>query len=73
MDEEDRYKYCDDLSIIELLMIGNLLTDYDFYSHMTSDIGIDQKYLPTEHLHSQTNLDTLSSWTSDNLMRLNKN
>ena len=73
MDEEDRYKYCDDLSIMELLMIGNLLTDYDFYSHVASDIGIDQKYLPTEHLHTQTNLDRLSSWTSDNLMRLNEN
>ena len=29
--------------------------------------------MPTEHLQTQINLDRLSSWTSDNLMRLNEN
>ena len=53
-------------------MIVNLLTEYDFKTHVASDIGIDGKYLPTEFLQTQTNMDLLSVWTTENLMKLNE-
>ena len=30
VEEDDRYKVCDDLSILELLMLGGVLTGYNF-------------------------------------------
>jgi hypothetical protein len=69
---EDQYKYCDDLSILELLMIGTLLTHYDFLNHVASDVGIDQLFLDPQHTSTQSNLDQIATWTSNNLMRLNE-
>ena len=40
--QEDRFKYCDDVNILELIMIGAILTHYNFHDHVASDIGIDQ-------------------------------
>ena len=53
-------------------MIRNPLTNYDFTNHVASDIGIDEKYLPTESLQTQKNMDLLSIWTKENLMKLNE-
>ena len=69
---EDQYKYCDDLSILELLMIGTLLTHYDFLNHVASDVGIDQLFLDPQHTSTQSNLDQIATWTNNNLMRLNE-
>jgi hypothetical protein len=68
--EDDQYKYCDDLSILELLLLGDALTEYNFWEHVASDVGVDQKFLPTQRLDTQTRLDNIASWTVDNLMRL---
>ena len=68
--EDDRYKYSDDLSILELVMLANALTEYNFLEHVASDIGVDQLYLPTQGLETQINLDKIAIWTEDNLMRL---
>ena len=72
MDLEDGFKYCDDLSILELLMIGKILTNYDFMNHVASYIGIDQKYLPTELLQTHPKIDLLALRTKENLMKLNE-
>ena len=71
--QDDQYKYCDDLSILELVMLGSLLTEYNFYEHVASDVGIDQKFLSPQHLSTQYNLDQIALWTRNNLMRLNEN
>ena len=71
--QDDQYKYCDDLSILELVMLGSLLTEYNFYEHVASDVGIDQKFLSPQHLSTQYNLDQIALWTKNNLMRLNEN
>ena len=42
---EDRFKYIDDLLILELIMLTGLLQDYDTYMHVTSDIPLDHEYL----------------------------
>ena len=45
--------------------------EYDFKSHVASDVGIDQKFLSADKFETQQCLNTISSWTDDNLMRLN--
>ena len=47
--ELDRFKYIDDLTILELVSLAGLLTNYNFKAHIASDIGIDQTFLPTHN------------------------
>ena len=70
---EDRYKFIGDLSILELIALGDLLTDYDFHKHVASDVKIDEKFLPPEQFNMQSNLDKITEWTHSNLMKLNSN
>ena len=69
---EDRFKFIDDLSVLQLVCLAGLLVDYNFYDHVASDIGIDQKYLPGNTYTAQHNLNSVANWTGDNLMRLNE-
>ena len=69
---EHCYKFCDDLSILELVAIGGMLTDYDIKQHVPSDIGTDQKYLNPDLLQTQDNLNRIARWTDSNLMKLNE-
>ena len=56
VNQEDRFKYCDDIDILELVMIGAILTKYNFYMHVASDIGVEQLYLPLNRtLHKYLN------------------
>ena len=70
--EEDRFKYIDDLSVLELVMMTGLLKDYNFYEHVASDIGIGQSYLPPASYSTQGTLDKISAWTIRNMMLLNE-
>jgi hypothetical protein len=45
---EDRFKYIDDLSLLQLICLSGLLIDYDFHQHVASDIGVDDQFLPPE-------------------------
>ena len=36
VNQKDRLKYCDNLSILELLFIGKLSTEYNFHEHVAS-------------------------------------
>ena len=68
--EDDRLKYSDDLSILELVMLADALTEYNFWEHVASDIGVDQRYLPPQGLETKLNLDEIAMRTADNLMLL---
>ena len=68
----DRFKYIDDLSVLQLICLSGLLIEYDFHQHVASDVGIDDKFLPAENFQTQDNLDSISNWTKDNLMRINE-
>ena len=68
---KDRFKYVDDLSILELICFSGLLLEYDFIQHVASDVGIDELYLPADKFKTQENLDYISQWTDKNLMKLN--
>ena len=69
--EEDRYKYIDDLSVLELVFLSGVLTDFDCQMSVPSDIGVDQKYLPPENYNTQGSLDQIASWTDENMMLIN--
>ena len=52
--QDMRYKFMDDLSVLDklnLIVVG--LSSYNFRNHAASDIGIDQKYLPSQNFLSQ--------------------
>ena len=73
IEPEDRFKYIDDLSVLQLLCLSGLLVEYDFRSHVASDIGIGQQFLPPDTFKTQDNLSEISRWTDKNLMKLNAN
>ena len=67
-----RFKYVDDLTILELVMLGMWLSEYNFKQHVASDIGIDEKFVDPSNLKTQANLNTIADWTNQNQMKLNE-
>ena len=43
---EDRYKYIDDLTLLQLVCLSGLLIEYNCTEHVPSDVGIHQTFLP---------------------------
>ena len=68
---DDRFKYIDDLSVLQLVCLSGLLTDYNFQQHVASDVGIDDRFLPSTTFGSQDTLNFISNWTRENQMKLN--
>ena len=52
-------------------MLTGILTDYDIYSHVASDIPIGHQFLNPADTQIQSQLDQLAIWTDQNLMKLN--
>ena len=69
---EDRYRYFDDIHILEFILLAEKLIQYDFTNHVASDISESNMFLPTESTKMQGHLNKLSEWTKDNLMILNE-
>ena len=70
---EDRFKYVDDLSLLQLVLLSGLLVEYNFYEHVASDIPTDIKFLPSSTYNTQTHINHIVQWTEENLMKLNEN
>ena len=68
---DDRFKYIDDLSVLTLICLSGLLKEYDVISHVPSDVGINEKFLPPENYQTQNILNSIASWSTENLMKLN--
>ena len=69
---DKRFKFVDDLTTLEklnLLIMG--LINYDFHNHVASDVGINQKFLPSENFEGQISLKKIDDWTNVNKMKLN--
>ena len=64
-----RFKYVDDLTVLELVMLVGLVSEYNFKQHVASDIGID---VPANNLTTQDNLNDIADWTNQNKMKLNE-
>ena len=72
LDEDEKFKFIDDLSILEILNLISIgLASYNFHHHVASDIGIDNSFLQTGNFNSQVYLDKVSDWTTVNEMKLN--
>ena len=71
IEEDDKYQYIDDLTLLELIMMADLLQVYDFRSHVASDIALDQRFLPPAATKSQDFHDGIALWTKQNLTKLN--
>jgi hypothetical protein len=71
VDKDERFKYIDDLTILDFLLLTGLLTEFDCFNTVPSDIGIDQMYLPHQNYSTQQYLNEISAWTTNNLMQIN--
>ena len=52
-------------------MVLTGLCSYNFRYHVASDVGVDHKFLPSNHSQSQENLQKIEPWTNENKMKLN--
>ena len=67
--EEDRFKFVDDLSILEIINLLNVgLSEFDFHSQVPSDIPVDGHYLDANNLKSQHYLNEISEWSDRHQM-----
>ena len=69
---DDRFKFIDDLTLLQLVCLSGLLTDYNFMEHVASDIGVGQSFLPADTFPTQDHLNFVSNWTTENFMKLNE-
>ena len=70
---DDKFKFVDDLSLLEIInLIAVGISSYNFTQHVASDIGVDQLYLPSENVLSQTYMDKICEWTDNKKMLLNE-
>ena len=53
VDLDMRFKYVDDLTVLELVLLTGLLTEYNFKQHIASDVGIDEMFVPASSLSNQ--------------------
>ena len=73
VDPSDRYKWVDDLSLLEIVNLVTIgLSSYNFLHHVASDVGIDQYFIDPNNLKSQTYLNKISTWTENKKMKLNE-
>jgi hypothetical protein len=70
--EDNRYKFCDDHNILEVVMLGDVLVEYDFQQHVASDVGLGQEFLDPSLCNTQEQMNTIAEWTDQNLMHLNE-
>ena len=47
VNDEDRYKYIDDLTILEMISLSGVLIEFDCYQTVPSDIGVDSSTFAT--------------------------
>ena len=71
--EEDRFKFIDDLSILEMINLISIgLASYNCKLQVPSDINVDHnQYLPPQNIKSEEYLKGITDWTHANLMKLN--
>ena len=71
--EEDRFKFIDDLSVLEMINLISIgLSSYNCKLHVPSDINVEHnQFLPPQNFNSQESLKKISDWTDNHLMKLN--
>ena len=69
--DDDRYKFIDDLTILEIISLSGVLIEFDCNHTVPSDIGVDLLYLPPSSFETQDILNNIAAWTEENKMRIN--
>ena len=70
---EDRYKYFDDLTVVEIINLLNIgLCTARVRDTVPSDIPEHNQLVDNSNLESQNYLNSIEQWTKDNLMELNE-
>ena len=60
LSEDERYKYIDDLSILEVINLIRIgISSYNWKTKVPSDIQTENNFLPPENIKSQDYLDRL--------------
>ena len=74
MDQDDRFKFVDDLTFLEVIQLLNVgLASYNFKRHVSSNIETHNQIIPSINLKSQQHLNLINDWTKKKKMRLNEN
>ena len=73
VDRDDRFKFMDDLTILELVNLTTIaITQYNMNDHVPSDISSDHnQFIHPSQLKSQENLEKINNWTKTQKMKLN--
>ena len=73
MRPDERFKFVDDLTILEIV---NLLTvgisSFNIKHQIPNDIKEGNQNLPAENLKSQQNLDIINAWTKEQKIMINQ-
>ena len=73
IDEEDRFKFVDDLSFLEIIFLLSCgLASYNLHTHIPSDIPNHNQIIKKENLRSQKHLENINEWTKERKMKLNE-
>ena len=72
VDVEDRFKFVDDLSFLEIIYMLNVgISSYNIRAHVPSDIPTHNQVISNTNLKSQTQLNMINEWTHGKKMMLN--
>ena len=73
IDEEDRFKFVDDLSFLEIIFLLSCgIASYNLHTHVPSDIPSHNQIIRKENLKSQKHLENINQWTKERKMKLNE-
>ena len=72
LEEQDRYKFIDDLSILELINLVSIgLSSYNCKQQVPSDVQSNNIYISPGNIQTQHNLDKICDWTKRKKMMIN--
>ena len=71
--EEDRAKFMDDLTILEIILLANVgMASHNIRHQIPSNIIINNQFIPSSNLKTQTYVQDIDEWTEKNKMKLNE-
>ena len=72
VDIADRFKFVDDLSILEIVNLSTVgIISFNIKHQVPSDINSHNQFIPAENLQSQGWLDNIDAWTENQKMMIN--
>ena len=71
IEDDDVFKYIDDVNLLEIVLMASILQEYNYLEHVPNDIGVNDLFLPPEAFQMQDKLNSISDWTKHNLMEIN--